>query len=77
MGTRILEYTVILHWDPDYKGYWVEVPALVGCVSQGKTKEEALENIREAIGLHLEAMKEDGEEVPQEESTKVIVEVSS
>lgn len=36
-------------------GYFVaRVPALKGCWSQGKTKEQALENIREAIGLYLE-----------------------
>ncbi len=75
MGTQILEYTIILHWDPDFEGYWVEVPALVGCVSQGKTRDEALQNVREAIELHLDAMKEDGEEAPQEESTKVTIEI--
>ncbi len=37
-------------------GYWAEVPALPGCVSQGETKKEMLENIREAITLHLEAI---------------------
>lgn len=68
-------YTVILHRDDDYKGYWVEVPALVGCVSQGKTKEEALRNIKEAIALHVESLLEDGEEVPVEESAKVEVAV--
>jgi predicted RNase H-like HicB family nuclease len=64
----VLEYTVILHQDEEYGGYWVEVPSLVGCVSQGKTKEEALKNIREAIELHLECIKEDGEEIPREEN---------
>ena len=73
MGTKVLEYTVILHHDPEYKGYWVEVPALPGCVSQGKTKEEALRNIKEAIELHIECMREDGEEIPVEESAKVVV----
>ena len=34
--------------------YVVEVPALPGCISQGKTKKEALENIKEAIELYLE-----------------------
>lgn len=34
--------------------YVVEVPALPGCISQGKTKKEALENINEAIELYLE-----------------------
>ncbi|HJX69942.1 MAG TPA: type II toxin-antitoxin system HicB family antitoxin [Dehalococcoidia bacterium] len=36
MKTRVLEYTVILHQDEEYGGYWVEVPTLAGCVSQGK-----------------------------------------
>ena len=37
-------------------GYWAEDPALPGCVSQGETKKEILENIREAITLHLGAI---------------------
>jgi len=41
--------------DRDEDGVWViECPAIPGCVSQGQTKEEALENIREAIALCLE-----------------------
>ncbi|MBI4233496.1 MAG: type II toxin-antitoxin system HicB family antitoxin [Chloroflexi bacterium] len=75
MGAKVFQYTVILHRDPDYQGYWAEVPALPGCVSQGKTREEALNNIKEAIELHVEAMREDGEDVPVEESTKVVVEL--
>ena len=68
-----LEYTVILHWDDEYSGYWVEVPALPGCVSQGKSKEDALTNIREAMQLHLECLKEDGEPVPREESCRLSI----
>ena len=70
-----MEYTVFLRWDEDYEGYCVEVTALPGCVSQGTSKEEAMANIREAIELHLECMKEDGEELPVEESSKVMVKV--
>jgi len=41
--------------EPGEDGYFVaHVPALKSCWSQGKTKEEALENIREAIDLYLE-----------------------
>lgn len=41
--------------DRDEDGIWVaECPSIPGCVSQGETREEALENIREAIGLCLE-----------------------
>lgn len=36
-------------------GYTIFVPSLPGCVSQGETKEEALENIKEALELYLDA----------------------
>lgn len=41
-------------------GYTVVVPALPGCISEGDTREEALENIREAIALYLEPIEDDG-----------------
>lgn len=59
------EYTVILHLAEE-GGYWVEVPTLPGCVSQGETEAEALARIREAIESHLEALREDGQEIPTE-----------
>jgi antitoxin HicB len=62
-----IEYTVILHWDDEYSGYWMEVPVLPGCVSQGKTKDDALANIKEAMQLHLDCLREDGEPIPTEE----------
>ena len=47
--------------DRDEDGLWiVECPAIPGCVSQGKTKDEALDNIREAIALCLEVRMEKG-----------------
>ena len=47
--------------DRDEDGVWiVECPAIPGCVSQGRTKEEALDNIREAIALCLEVRAEKG-----------------
>ncbi|MFH0963132.1 MAG: type II toxin-antitoxin system HicB family antitoxin [Planctomycetota bacterium] len=45
---------VNLVFDPEYKGYVAEVPELPGCMSQGKTIEQALKNVREAILLYLE-----------------------
>jgi predicted RNase H-like HicB family nuclease len=45
----------------DEDGYWVvECPSLKGCISQGKTKEEALSNIKEAISGYIPALEEDG-----------------
>ena len=40
-------------------GYTVYVPALPGCISEGETVEEALQNIREAIELYLEPVEDD------------------
>jgi len=45
---------VNLVFDPEYKGYVADVPELPGCMSQGKTIEQALKNVREAILLYLE-----------------------
>lgn len=45
----------------DEDNYWVvECPSLKGCVSQGKTKQEALSNIKEAITGYIAALEEDG-----------------
>ena len=56
---------VILY--PGEDGYVVaEVPSLPGCISQGKTRDEALANIQEAIALHVEVLQERGEPVPDD-----------
>ncbi len=48
-------------------GYFVaEVPSLSGCVSQGKTRAEALVNIEEAISLYIEVLQDRGEPIPAE-----------
>ncbi len=47
---------VNLIYDPDYKGYVADVPELPGCMSQGKTVEAAMENVKEAIALYLESV---------------------
>ena len=47
--------------DRDEDGIWVvECPSIPGCVSQGETREEALDNIKEAIALCLEVRAEKG-----------------
>ena len=58
-----LEYNVILEEEED-GWYSAWVPALPGCASQGRTKQEALRNIQEAIELHIWALKDDGLPVP-------------
>lgn len=63
---------VILY--PGEDGYMIaEVPSLPGCVSQGKTRDEALANIQEAIALHVEVLQERGEPVPDDQVEMVEV----
>jgi predicted RNase H-like HicB family nuclease len=56
---------VFIH--PGEDGYWVaECPSLPGCVSQGKNREEAIQNIKEAIEVYIEALEEDDLPVPDD-----------
>lgn len=57
-------------------GMWIaEVPSLPGCVSQGSTREEAIANIREAIDLHLEALKAHQQPIPRDTLDAVLIAV--
>lgn len=61
---------------PGEDGYWVaECPSLPGCVSQGKTKEEAIANIREAIDGYIISLEEDRLSVPPERFEAFLVAV--
>ena len=48
-------FLVNLIFDPEYKGYVADVPQLPGCMSQGKTVEAALRNVRKAIKAYMKA----------------------
>lgn len=59
-------------------GYWVvECPSLPSCISQGKTKEEALANIKEAIELYVEDLIAHGEDVPSDHAPISVVTVAA
>ncbi len=45
-------------------GYWAEVPVLSGCYVQGESLDELLAEAPEVIESHLEALREDGQEIP-------------
>jgi len=54
--------------------YWItEVPSLPGCISQGKTKPEAIANIREAIEGWIETATAHGQQVPEEDFETQVV----
>ncbi len=51
---------------PGEDGFWVaECPSLPGCISQGQSKKEAMENIREAIDGYIEVLEEEGDPIPR------------
>lgn len=61
---------------PGEDGYWVaECPSLPGCVTQGKTKEEVITNMKEAIQGYVAALEEDGLPVPAERFETLVVAV--
>jgi len=63
--TRVLSYRVIVEKDED--GVLIaKVPDLPGCATEGKTREELMKNVKEAIQAYLEALKQHGEPVPIE-----------
>ncbi len=63
---RVFPFSVVIEKDRDR--YFAFSPELQGCYVQGDTYEEALENIRDAIRLHIEDRLESGEEISQPES---------
>jgi antitoxin HicB len=58
-------YTVLLRTEPE-GGYTVLVPALPGCVTCGDTIDEALRMAEEAIGCHVDALRDLGQSIPQD-----------
>ena len=72
-----MTYTVVIRKGNE-SGFVATVPALPGCVSQGRTRKEALRNAREAIEAYIEALMEDGLPVPtQTDSELGDIEVSA
>lgn len=68
---RVLGYKVILRPMEEKGGYVIECPALEGCISEGKTKDEALENIKEAITGYIKSLIKHNEPIPGDEEVEV------
>jgi predicted RNase H-like HicB family nuclease len=70
-----MKYRILIEQDEDGM-FVVECPSLPGCISQGKTRKEALENIQEAIKGYLESLKKHNEPIPppiEEEIVEVLI----
>ncbi len=72
---RAMKFAVVI--EPAEGNWSAYVPDLDGCVATGKSPQDAERQIREAITLHLQGMKEDGLPLPEPSSTAVTVEVAA
>ena len=66
-----MKYRVLIGQDEDGM-YVTEVPSLPGCISQGRTRVEALENIKEAMAAYLESLAEHNEPIPPPISEELV-----
>ncbi len=71
----VKKFKVVLTFDKEIGGYVATVPALYEIASQGRTKEEALKNVQEAITLTLEGLTEIGQPIPAGDVDVSIAEV--
>lgn len=78
MKNRKLRFAIDVLPEEDGQGYYVVVPALPGCFSQGKTVEKAIENAQEAIALHVRALRKKGDSIPTQEKTfHTVIEIAA
>ena len=70
-----MRYLVVVEKGP--KSFGAYVPDLPGCIAAGETREEVLKLIREAIEIHLEGLKDDGQAIPSPSSSGEVVEVEA
>ena len=68
-----MEYLVVV--EKGRSSYGAYVPDLPGCVAVGGTRREALKLIRDAVKLHIEALRESGQSVPEPTSKSDVVRV--
>lgn len=70
-----MKYLIVI--EATETGYSAYSPDLPGCISTGATQQETQENMREAIGLHLEGLRLEGQPVPQPSTISTYVEVEA
>jgi predicted RNase H-like HicB family nuclease len=68
-----MKYAVVYEQAP--RNWAAYVPDLPGCIATGRTRTEVQRRIREAIGLHLDALRARGEDVPETSAAVEVIEV--
>lgn len=60
-----MKYEIIIYWSEEDDCFLAEVPELAGCMSDGKSYQEALKNVEQIIQEWIEVAKESGREIPK------------
>ena len=66
-----MRYRILIEQDEDGM-FVVECPALPGCISQGKTRPEAIKNIRDAMNAYLQSLKKHKEPIPPSIAEEIV-----
>ncbi len=66
-----MKYRVLIEQDEE-GAFVAEVPSLPGCISQGETRAQALDNVKEAIAVYLESLESHNEPVPPTISEEIV-----
>lgn len=73
---KFYSFQIVIEKEQEGEGYYAYSPTLPGCFSNGKTIEEAKQNIREAVEQHVESLLSHKAEIPQKESLVLVEELS-
>ena len=66
------KYEIIIYWSDEDNAFIAETPELPGCVTHGRTPEDALKNAKEAIQLWIDTAKEFGDPIPEPKGKRLI-----
>ena len=70
-----MQYTIVIEQTP--RNFSAYVPDLPGCIATGATRDAVVRLIREAIEFHIEDLREQGEPIPEPQSTAAVVDVAA
>ena len=66
------KYEIIIYWSNEDDAFIAEAPELSGCMAHGKTPDEALKNVKEAIQLWIDTANEFGNPIPEPKGERLI-----
>jgi len=69
----VQKYEMILYWSYEDNVFIAEVPELPGCMAHGKTREQALKNVNQAIELWIDTAKEFGDRIPEPKGRRLML----